>query len=156
MYFWDIPPVLHLCPPGSHRILGLTRSSCIQLYLAVSRCISPYLTTSKTGYGQKYTPGEGYACECFLRPCAHARLCTSIDSPCECEHNNPDLLDARLFPSVVLAVAPAVTMDEASSLSTCCFTTPWPRGRRVWHVCMFVCAWPGTSWIWCEVRARRT
>jgi len=40
-----------------------------------------------------------------------------IDSPCECEHNNPDSLDARLFFSVVLAVAPAVTMDEASSLS---------------------------------------
>ena len=28
----------------------------------------------------------------------------------------PDSLDARLFPSVVLAAAPAVTMDEASSL----------------------------------------
>ena len=41
----------------------------------------------------------------------------AIDSPCECEHNNPDSLDARLFPSVALAVAPAVTMDEASSLS---------------------------------------
>ena len=40
----------------------------------------------------------------------------TIDSPCECEHNNPDSLDTRLFPSVVLAVAPAVTMDEASSL----------------------------------------
>jgi len=42
-----------------------------------------------------------------------------IDSPCECqreidhrqtEHTNPDSLDARLFPSVVLAVAPAVAM----------------------------------------------
>ena len=42
--------------------------------------------------------------------------CISIDSPCEREHHNPDSLDARLFPSVVLAVAPAVTMDEASSL----------------------------------------
>jgi len=31
--------------------------------------------------------------------------------------NDPDFLDARLFPSVVLDVAPAVTMDEASSLS---------------------------------------
>ena len=41
----------------------------------------------------------------------------AIDLPCECEHNNPDSLDARLFPSVVLAVAPAVAMDEASSLS---------------------------------------
>ena len=40
-----------------------------------------------------------------------------IDSPCECEHNNLDSLDARLFSSVVLAVAPAVTMDAASSLS---------------------------------------
>ena len=45
------------------------------------------------------------------------KLSTAIDSPCECEHNNPDSLDAPLFPSVVSAVAPAVTMDEASSLS---------------------------------------
>jgi len=41
----------------------------------------------------------------------------TIDSPCECEHNDPDSLDARLFFTVVLAVAPAVAMDEASSLS---------------------------------------
>ena len=41
----------------------------------------------------------------------------AIDSPCECEHNDPDSLDARLFSSVVLAVAPAVIMDDASSLS---------------------------------------
>jgi len=40
-----------------------------------------------------------------------------MNSPCECEHNKLDSLDARLFPSVVLAAAPAVTMDEASSLS---------------------------------------
>jgi len=40
-----------------------------------------------------------------------------IHSPCKCEPTNPDSLDARLFPSVVLAVAPAVTMDGASSLS---------------------------------------
>jgi len=39
-----------------------------------------------------------------------------IDSRCECEHNKPDSLDARLFFTMVLAVAPAVTMDEASSL----------------------------------------
>jgi len=31
-----------------------------------------------------------------------------MDSPCECEQNDPDSIDARLFPSVVLAVAPAV------------------------------------------------
>ena len=42
---------------------------------------------------------------------------TPIDSPCECEHNNPDSLDARLFPSVVLAVAPAVTMEGNSHAS---------------------------------------
>jgi len=41
----------------------------------------------------------------------------AIDSPCECEHNNPDSLDARLFFTVMLAVAPAVTMDEAYPLS---------------------------------------
>jgi len=45
------------------------------------------------------------------------RIGLAIDSPCECEHNNPDSLDARLFFTVVLAVAPAVTIDEASSLS---------------------------------------
>jgi len=32
------------------------------------------------------------------------RMYIPIDSPCECEHNYPDSLDARLFPSVVLAV----------------------------------------------------
>jgi len=48
---------------------------------------------------------------------AQSEDCGSIDSPCECEHNNPDSLDARLFFTVVLAVASAVTMDEASSLS---------------------------------------
>jgi len=41
----------------------------------------------------------------------------SIDSPCECGHNNADSLDTRLSPPVVLVVAPVVTMDEASSLS---------------------------------------
>ena len=40
----------------------------------------------------------------------------AIDSPCECEHDNADSLDARLFPSVVLAVVPAVTMDTATLL----------------------------------------
>ena len=49
----------------------------------------------------------------------------SIDSSCECEHNNPDSLNARLFPSVVLAVAPAVTMDEA------CFRSWYTRNRSV-------------------------
>jgi len=39
-----------------------------------------------------------------------------IDSPCEYERNNLNSLDARPFPSVVLVVAPAVTVDEASSL----------------------------------------
>jgi len=38
-----------------------------------------------------------------------------IDSLRECEHSNPDSLEARLFPFVVLAVAPAVVMDDASS-----------------------------------------
>jgi len=48
----------------------------------------------------------------------------SIPRACECEPNNPDSLDARLFPSVVLAVAPAVTMDEAYSLSAACRRRP--------------------------------
>jgi len=51
-----------------------------------------------------------------------------MDSLCECEHNNPWSLDARLFPSVVLAVAPAVTMDEASSLSK--WINPGLKDRR--------------------------
>ena len=52
----------------------------------------------------------------------------SIDSPCECEHNNPDSLDARLFFTVVLAVALAVTMDEASSLIY--MYGPWSQQAR--------------------------
>ena len=55
---------------------------------------------------------------CCRHPRPLAGPPTPIDSPCECEPNNPDSLDARLFFTVVLAVAPAVTMDEASSLST--------------------------------------
>jgi len=54
----------------------------------------------------------------------------AIDSPCECEHNNPDSLDARLFPFVVLAVAHAVTMDEASSLSVGFRVKGWPEGSE--------------------------
>jgi len=46
---------------------------------------------------------------------AHLRNRT-IDSPCECAPNL-DSLDSQLFPSVMSAVAPAVTIDEASSLS---------------------------------------
>jgi len=34
-------------------------SSCVRMYLDVCRCVSSYLTASKTGYGQKYTSGEG-------------------------------------------------------------------------------------------------
>ena len=61
------------------------------------------------------------------------QICSSvsIDFPCECEHNIPGSLDARLFPSVVLAVAPAVTMDEASSLSVCIH-------RSYGYVCIYL------------------
>jgi len=45
--------------------------------------------------------------------------CCFLDCTCECEHNSPDSLDARVFPSVVIAVAPVVTMDEASSILCC-------------------------------------
>jgi len=44
-------------------------------------------------------------------------FCYSDTRACSCQHNNPDSLDERLFLSVVAAVAPALTMDEASSLS---------------------------------------
>jgi len=65
---------------------------------------------------------------------------TSIDSPCEFEYNNPDSLDARLFFTVVLAVAPAVAMDEASSLPT-----SFQSNTRFFHrlivflLCDYVC-----------------
>ena len=62
-----------------------------------------------------------------------------IDSPFECEHSNLDSIDARLFPSMVLAVAPAVTRDGASSLSSERFATPslvvpgtWPLQDILW------------------------
>jgi len=93
-----------------------------------------------------------------------------IDSPCECEHNKPDSLDARLFfsvvsmyvckdsaapahartrarrpaaprqSSVVLAVTPAVTMVEASSMSpprgvcpVSFLTPPLPPASPMYH-----------------------
>jgi len=59
-----------------------------------------------------------------LKRSRRPEFCRAIDSPCECEHNNPDSLDARLFPSVVLAAAPAVTMDEASTLLRARLTSP--------------------------------
>jgi len=49
--------------------------------------------------------------------------CKEIDSPCECEYNNPDSLDARLLPSVV-AVAPAVCPWTKHIL--CCDTSGLP------------------------------
>ena len=62
--------------------------------------------------------GSNDTCEDPPAPCGDPPApCVAIDSPCECEHNNPDSLDARLFFTVVLAIAPAVAMDEASSLS---------------------------------------
>jgi len=80
----------------------------------------------------------------------------AIDSPCECEYNNPDSLDARLFFTVVLAVVPAVTMDEASSLS--CAGRPRVGASRLggtdalylylyMYVCMYVyiCTYIHTS-----------
>jgi len=78
LHFTYIPPVsYHIlgipCIPVSIIYLSIlqqihciplypTVSSCIRTYLAVSRCISPYPTASKMGHGQKYTPGEGFAC----------------------------------------------------------------------------------------------
>ena len=63
-------------------------------------------------------------CPSHLNRSASGSMSEAIDSPCECEHNNPDSLDARLFFTVVLAVAPAVTMDEASSLSEASVVRP--------------------------------
>jgi len=60
--------------------------------------------------------------------------CLPIDSPCACEHKNPDSLDARLFPSVVLAVAPAVIMDEASSLGLTQGRACYDHGRSIFYV----------------------
>jgi len=61
--------------------------------------------------------------------------CPSIDSPCECAHNNPDSLDSRLFPFVVLAVAPAVTMDEASSLMSYFGSTQYHSASKLEEPC---------------------
>jgi len=59
------------------------------------------------------------------------QISVPIDSSCECEDNNhPDSLDARLFPSVVLTVAPAVTMNEAYSLSVLRSRTRVERGEN--------------------------
>jgi len=58
-------------------------------------------------------PLRGVSCRAC---CDHGRSIFSVvvlDSPCECEHNHPDSLDARLFPSVVLAVAPAVRVNPS-------------------------------------------
>jgi len=82
MYFWDVPPVFNLYSACiSPYILGILLNPCIYLqssnfaagplYPAVSHCIQLYLAVSslyltvshrleQTGYGQKYTPGEGY------------------------------------------------------------------------------------------------
>jgi len=64
---------------------------------------------------------------CAAEACARADLVSEGVSyiyaplrpevPRQRRHNNPASLDSRLFFTVVLAVAPAVTMDEASSLS---------------------------------------
>ena len=91
---------------NTHMLIGLTRASltaesditgsCTCTRIQICMCVCKNVRTGST-----YPMG-------WALP---------IDSPCECEHNNPDSLDARLFFTVVLAVAPAVTMDEASSLS---------------------------------------
>jgi len=56
-----------------------------------------------------------------------------------------DSLDARLFPFVVLAVAPAVTMDEATSLAWYTYSA-WvnPPTLSLWpapNKCVLVCLW---------------
>jgi len=61
-------------------------------------------------------PPRMVALECEPNSYRSLVVAPPIDSPCACEHNNPDSLDARLFPLVVLVVAPAATMDEATSL----------------------------------------
>jgi len=54
-----------------------------------------------------------------IQPSIHRVLCAHSDRfSCECEHNLSDSLDAQLFPSMVLGVAPAVVIDDASSLLT--------------------------------------
>jgi len=84
----------YLCPLQL-RLQGSTVSS-ISLYCAAARCrCCPCLPYQLDLSHLSHSP-------------AHPILCaTSIDSiPCGCGHN--DFLDVRLFPSVVLAVAPAV------------------------------------------------
>jgi len=64
-------------------------SSCLyskRLNCRCARGVGAFEHGPKTGVGSRRPKGR-----------------EAIDSPCECEHNNPDSLDARLFPSVVLA-----------------------------------------------------
>jgi len=71
-------------------------------------------------YVSKCWPSEPEDTSVVVSGVKRRRRSRAIDFPCECEHNNPDSLDARLFftvESVVFAVAPAVTMDEASYVS---------------------------------------
>ena len=68
-------------------------------------CVYVWVYTQRHRHTQTYSVPAGAR---RLYAPVSKRLCTmprpiDIDSPCECEHNNPDSLDARLFPSVVLA-----------------------------------------------------
>jgi len=57
-------------------------------------------------------------------------------SPCECKHNtHSNARNARLIPSVVLAVAPAVTMNEATSRTK----TNTSNDLRYWAECTRLC-----------------
>jgi len=60
-------------------------------------------------------------------------LVGAIDSPCECEHDNSDSLDARLFLFVALAVAPWVSWvhprTDASSIKEK-MLRPWSEQAR--------------------------
>jgi len=79
--------------------------------LVIHTCIMPYKLPRVNQALQPGLDSAGHHCE----DVKGVRVC-------ECEHNNPDSLDARLFPSV-LAVAPALTLDKASSVGErlfCC------------------------------------
>ena len=111
--------------------------ACICTYVCIYIHIYTYLYRSIQLYRHIYLSISIYVCVCLCggRGCTRLTLCSvsisnclqphhknhvfnlvsrPIDYSCECEHNNSDSLDARLFLSVVLPVAPAVTIDEAS------------------------------------------
>jgi len=73
---------------------------------------------------------------CLLERCVWGRywparrvVCRCWGASCDSKHNNPDSLDARLFPSVVLADAPAVAIKKIFSVDATAICCVCGRGK---------------------------